>query len=166
MGPFVFRVFRFAGPPWFLDDQRMVVRGLGCQLTTLQIGKLGTCCGAAHVPSLPILGAAANAAPESEDSENERHHNKFRVFRFSHRPACSLLNFGCTSEFRAEWRFSYPPFERLQRLPLRVMGPGFGRWRSCPVVSFGRGPLFCVFHNSLLSPWPSAAFLAAQLASL
>ena len=79
----------------------------------------------------------------------ERPHSKFRVFRLLHRPACSLLNFGCTSEFRAEWRFSYPPFERLQRLPLRVMGPGFGRWRSCPVVSFGRGPLFCVFHNSV-----------------
>ena len=49
----------------------------------VKIGKLGTCCGAAHCPSLPTLGPHWRRPPESEDSGNERPHNKFRVSRFA-----------------------------------------------------------------------------------
>jgi hypothetical protein len=49
----------------------------------VNIGKLGTCCRAARFPNLPILGPNWRRPPESEDSANERPHNKFRVFRFA-----------------------------------------------------------------------------------
>jgi hypothetical protein len=105
----------------------------------VKIGKLGTCCGAAHCPSLPTLGPHWRRPPESEDSGNERPHNKFRVSRF----AAWLISS----------RAPEPPYvDRPETKAGRQIGRLGKRTAPQPVPSF---QIFGLVSGRALEPAPS-----------